>query len=89
MTDRRADAMRTLLDRYAEAWRAGDLRAAAACYHADFTLRYFGANGLLGTHAGKARALAVLAEFARRTQRRLVRVDAILAGPGRGALVAR
>jgi ketosteroid isomerase-like protein len=89
MTDRRADAIRTLLERYVQAWRAGDLRAAAACYHADFTLHYFGANGLSGTHAGKARALAILAEFGRRTQRRLVRVEAILAGPERGALVAR
>jgi uncharacterized protein len=30
-----------------------------------------------------------LAEFSRRTARRLVAVDSVLAGPGRGAVIAR
>lgn len=81
--------IRAAVERYAAAWKAGDLAAIAACYHADFTLHYFGANGLAGDHAGKAAALAALAEFSRRTRRRLVEIVAVLAGAERGAVIAR
>ena len=83
------DDVRDALERYAAAWVSGDLAAIVACYHDDFTLRYFGANVLSGVHVGKVAALAALAEFGRRTSRSLVAVDAILAGSTQGAIVAR
>ena len=52
-------------------------------------LHYFGSNPLSGVHRGKARALQVLAEFSRRTRRRLLAIVATMAGPERGAIVAR
>lgn len=81
--------VRAAVQRYADAWTGGDLAKIVACYHDHFTLHYFGANALSGDHVGKPAALATLAEFSRRTDRRLLGVDAVLAGPERGALIAR
>ena len=81
--------IRAAVERYAAAWKAGDLAAIAACYHEGFTLHYFGANALSGDHVGKAAALATLGEFSRRTRRRLVEIVAVTAGPERGAVIAR
>lgn len=81
--------IRDAVERYAAAWKAGDLAAIAACYHEGFTLHYFGANALSGDHVGKAAALSTLAEFSRRTRRRLVAIVDVLAGPERGAVIAR
>jgi len=83
------DDTRLTLERYAAAWTKGDLAGITACYGDDFTLRYLGHNGLSGEHAGKARALAILAAFSRRTARRLLAVVDVLAGPNLGALVVR
>jgi uncharacterized protein len=82
-------AVRDAVTRYAAAWLAGDRVAVAACYHDEFTLHYAGQNPLAGTHRGKAAALAALAEVARRANRKLVGVDDIMAGPRRGAILAR
>jgi ketosteroid isomerase-like protein len=87
-SERATAAVRAVIDRYADAWRKGDFAAIQDCYHADFTLHYFGRSSLAGTHAGKARALAALVEFSRRTRRQLVRIDATMAGPERGAIIA-
>ena len=81
--------VRTAVTRYATAWLAGDRAAIAACYHDAFTLHYAGQNPLSGTHRGKAAALAALAEVARRANRKLLGIDDILAGPQRGAILAR
>lgn len=78
--------IRAVLERYARAWEAGDLAVMADSYHDDFTLHYFGRHPLAGDHVGKAAALATLAEFSLRTQRRLIAVEAIMAGPRRGAI---
>ena len=75
--------------RYAEAWKSGDLAAIFACYHDDFTLHYGGAHSLSGTHEGKAAALAALAEFSKRTGRKLVSILDVMAGPERAVLIAR
>lgn len=80
---------RQAVSRYATAWLAGDRTALAACYHDDFTLHYFGRNPLAGDHAGKAAALAILAEVTRRTNRRLLAIIDVMAGPERGALLVR
>jgi uncharacterized protein len=84
-----AAEVRAAIERYAAAWKSGDLAAIAACYHAEFTLHYFGRNALSGEHAGKARALEVLGEFTRRTKRQLIAIVATLAGHERGAIVVR
>ena len=75
--------------RYAAAWLAGDRAGQAACYHDEFTLHYAGHNPLAGTHKGKAAAFAVLAEVARRTNRKLLGVEDVMAGRRRGAILVR
>ena len=55
----------------------------------DFTLHYFGRNPLAGDHAGKVGALGILAEVTRRTNRRLLAIIDVMAGPERGALLVR
>lgn len=87
-SSRQAANLRTL-QRYARAWESGDVKAAVACYHPDFTLHYFGHNALTGTHAGLQAALPKLAEFTRRTQRKLVSIVDAFAGEERVCLVAR
>jgi ketosteroid isomerase-like protein len=77
------------VSRYAAAWLAGDRQAMLASYHDDFTLHYFGRNPLAGVHRGKPAALAILAEVTRRTNRKLLGIVDIMAGPGRGALLVR
>jgi hypothetical protein len=44
---------------------------------------------LSGTHRGRAAALAALAEVARRANRKLLGIVDIMAGPQRGAILAR
>lgn len=82
-------AVRAALQRYAEAWQAGRFQALRDCYHEGFTLHYFGNNPLAGVHRGKAVALEVLAEVSRRTNRKLVAIVDVMAGPGRGAILVR
>jgi hypothetical protein len=82
-------SIRAAIERYAAAWTSGDMSAIIACYHADFTLHYFGRNALAGDHVGKAAALKTLGEFSVRTQRRLKSIIATMAGPERGAILAR
>ncbi|MBU1377393.1 MAG: nuclear transport factor 2 family protein [Alphaproteobacteria bacterium] len=84
----RSTEIREAVERYAKAWAAGDMAGIVACYGEDFTLHYAGANALSGDHVGKAQALAVLAEFAKRTGRRLVRIVDVLAGTERGVVIA-
>src|SRR4051812_40019277 len=83
------DGVRAAVTRYATAWLAGDRAAMAACYHDEFTLHYAGQNPLAGTHQGKTAAFAVLAEVARRTKRKLLDVEEVMAGPRRGAILVR
>lgn len=87
--DARTAANRAVVERYAQAWTAGDLAALRACYHPDFTLHYFGDHPLAGDHVGRAAALATLAEVGRRTRRRLVRIIDVTAGPERAVVIAR
>ena len=75
--------------RYADAWLAGDMATLLDCYHDDFTLHYFGANPLSGEHRGKAAAMAVLGEVSRRTGRRLLAIQDVMAGETRAAILAR
>lgn len=83
------EQVRRVIARYAAAWAAGDFTALRDCYHEQFTLYYNGNNPLSGVHKGKAAALAILAEVTRRTSRKLIAVDHVMAGPERGAVVVR
>jgi ketosteroid isomerase-like protein len=83
------DDTRLTLERYAAAWLRGDLPTLTAIYADDIVFNYLGRHGLSGRHEGKPRALAALAEFSRRTGRRLQSVTDVLAGPHLGALVVR
>jgi ketosteroid isomerase-like protein len=87
--DEKTAANRAVVERYADAWRAGDLTALRACYHPDFTLHYFGDHPLAGDHVGLAAALSTLAEVSRRTRRKLVRIVDVTAGPERAVVIAR
>ncbi|MGD9836516.1 MAG: nuclear transport factor 2 family protein [Afipia sp.] len=82
------ERVRRVVTRYATAWAAGDFPAIRDCYHEQFTLHYAGNNPLSGVHKGRAACLAVLEEFRKRTRRKLLSVDHIMAGPDRGAVVA-
>ncbi len=77
------------MSRYAAAWLAGDRAGVVASYHDDFTLHYFGGNPLAGVHRGKLAALAILAEVTRRTNRKLLGIVDVMAGPERGAVLVR
>ena len=84
-----AESIRLAISRYAAAWLAGDRHAMLASYHDDFTLHYFGHNPVAGVHRGKPAALAILADVARRTNRKLLGIVDIMAGPARGAMLVR
>jgi ketosteroid isomerase-like protein len=77
------------VNRYCAAWRAGDIAGLRDCYHEQFTLHYFGRNPLAGDHVGKVAALETLGEVARRTNRRLVAILDVMAGPHRATVIAR
>ena len=81
-------AIRSVIERYADAWQRRD-PAALALYHPQFTVHWFGHNPLSGTHAGAQQVRDALGELTRRTNRSLVKIIATLAGPERGAIIAR
>lgn len=86
--DTAAAAVRSVIERYADAWQRRD-PAAFALYHPQFTVHWFGRNALSGTHTGTEQVVRALTELTRRTHRELVRIVATLAGPERGAIIAR
>jgi ketosteroid isomerase-like protein len=77
------------VQRYAAAWRSGDRAAIGDCYHDDFTLHYFGRTPFSGDHVGKQAALTTLAKFAARTNRKLISIVDVMAGPARAVIIAR
>jgi uncharacterized protein len=93
MTDPTADQASTtnlaVVTRYCAAWRSGDLQTLLDCYHEHFTLHYFGRNPLAGDHVGKAAALKALGEVTRRTNRKLLAIVDVMAGPHRATVIAR
>ena len=75
--------------RYVDAWLAGDFPAMLATYSDDFVLHWFGANPMAGVKRGKAAAIEALLEFTRRTSRRLVSVDNVMADARRAVVIVR
>jgi len=84
----RTEEIRAVIERYADAWQRRD-PAALALYHPQFTVHWFGKNPLSGTHVGAQQVRDALSELTRRTHRSLVKIVATLAGPERGAIIAR
>jgi hypothetical protein len=82
------EGIRSVIERYADAWQRRD-PAALALYHPQFTVHWFGKNPLSGTHVGAQQVRDALSELTRRTHRSLVKIVATLAGPERGAIIAR
>ena len=80
--------IRDVLQRYCVAWLGGDLDGVIASYHPDFTLHYFGASPLAGTHRGKEAALDILAQATVRSARKLIEIEDVLAGHHRGLIIA-
>ncbi|SFP30589.1 nuclear transport factor 2 family protein [Variovorax sp. 770b2] len=77
-----------VVQRYADAWAANDLKAIFDCYHDEVVFHYFGQSPLAGTHRGKAACLAVLKQVKEKTNRRLVAIRDVLAGEHFGLIVA-
>jgi uncharacterized protein len=69
--------MKSVITRYAEAWRSSDLAAMFNCYHDDVVVHYGGTSLFAGTHRGRDRLIEVLVETSRRSGRQLVTVDQI------------
>jgi hypothetical protein len=86
--DTATEAIRSVIERYADAWQRRD-PSAFALYHPQFTIHWFGHNPLSGTHVGAEQVRQALTELTRRTNRTLVKIVATLAGPERGAIIAR
>ncbi|MBI1238167.1 MAG: nuclear transport factor 2 family protein [Alphaproteobacteria bacterium] len=80
---------RAALEAYAKAWQSGDIAGLFAAYADDIVLHYFGESDLAGLHTGKDAAFTALAEIVRRTNRTLVEIVDVMAGPKRGAIIAR
>ncbi len=77
-----------VVQRYATAWAANDVRAIFDCYHDDIVFHYFGRNPLAGTHRGKPACLAVLKQVGQKTKRKLVAIKDVMAGEHFGAVLA-
>lgn len=77
-----------VVQRYADAWAANDLKAIFDCYHDEVVFHYFGQSPLAGTHRGKTACLAVLKQVKEKTNRRLVAIRDVLAGERFGLIVA-
>ncbi|MES2249048.1 MAG: nuclear transport factor 2 family protein [Pseudomonadota bacterium] len=83
-----ASEILAVVQRYAQAWAANDLKAIVDCYDDEVVFHYFGRSPLAGTHRGKAGCLAVLQQVKARTNRRLVAIRDVLAGEHFGLIVA-
>lgn len=83
-----SSAIHAVVQRYADAWAANDLKAIFDCYHDEVVFHYFGQSPLAGTHRGKAACLAVLKQVKERTNRRLLSIRDVLAGEHFGLIVA-
>ncbi len=78
-----------VLQRYAAAWRAGDIDALFAAYADDAVFHYFGTSDLAGTHVGREAVLTALITASSRAPRELLAIVDVLAGEHLGAIVAR
>ncbi len=78
-----------VLDRYRDAWIAGDIATMFGLYADDFILHWNGSNPLAGTHHGKDAAIRALSAFTQKTGRRLIGVTNIMADADKAVMIAR
>jgi uncharacterized protein len=84
-----SDAMtRATLERYAQAWREGDVTGLLDAYADDVVFHYFGTSDLAGDHVGKDAAVGAMLEASTRSTRTLVEIVDVLVGERLGALIA-
>jgi hypothetical protein len=79
---------RATLERYAQAWRDGDVTGLLDAYADDVVFHYFGESDLAGDHLGKDAAVGAMLEASTRSTRTLVEILDVLVGERFGALVA-
>jgi uncharacterized protein len=77
-----------VVKQYADAWAANDLVLAIGCYHDEIVFHYFGISSLAGVHRGKPACLEILKQVRKKTNRKLVSIDDVLAGERFGLIVA-
>jgi uncharacterized protein len=78
---------RATLDRYAQAWREGDVVGLLDAYADDVVFHYFGESDLAGAHVGKDAAVGAMLEASTRATRTLVEIVDVLVGTRLGAIV--
>jgi ketosteroid isomerase-like protein len=83
------DENETIIKRYCEAWKKGDLPTMFGLYHDEFVLRYFGRSPLAGEHRGKAAAIGVLGKVQKLTNRQLLEIRDVLASDDHAIVIAR
>ena len=89
MTDEdRRRAHIVVLERYRDAWTAGDVASMFGLYADDFVLHWNGANPFAGTHFGKVAAIRALSAFTQKTSRKLVGVTHVMADADRAIMVS-
>jgi ketosteroid isomerase-like protein len=77
------------LRRYIDAWLAGDFPGMLATYADDFILHWYGDNPFAGTKSGKQAAVEALMAFTQKTDRKLLGIVDVMAGPERAIAVVR
>jgi hypothetical protein len=80
---------RDVVQRYADAYAAGDLTTVLAMYADDVVFHYFGETDLAGDHVGKDAAVAKMIEASSRSTRTLLEVVDVLGGEHRAAMIVR
>lgn len=76
----------SVIQQYAASWQQGDLTTMFGLYDDDVIVHYGGTSEFTGTHHGKTRLIEILAETAGRSDRTLVRVDAVFDTGNEGAI---
>jgi ketosteroid isomerase-like protein len=77
------------VQRYADAWAAGDAATVVGLYADDIVLHYFGDNPLKGDHIGKAAALSALGRISQAVKRGAPEIHDVLGGEHHAALLAK
>jgi uncharacterized protein len=75
-----------VIQRYADAWRSGDLTTMFDLYDKAVLVHYGGTSPFAGTHLGKDRLIEVLIATAARSDRKLISVDAVFDNGDSGAI---
>ena len=75
-----------VIERYAAAWRTGDVTTMFELYDDAVLVHYGGTSSFAGTHLGKNRLIEVLIATTARSDRILVSIDAVFDNGDSGAI---